>query len=57
MTEFSRALPASETPIPVATLKRRVVSICFFGAVAVAFIGWLFAISWLTVVFANWLLS
>jgi hypothetical protein len=46
---LSRAAPA--------TLKPRLSIICFLTAIAVAMLGWLFALGWLTFALARWSFS
>jgi hypothetical protein len=41
----------------VLSVRRRLVPICYLGALAVAVAGWLWAIGWATVELAKWLLS
>ncbi len=57
MIGFSETLPSNEHAVRTATLKQRLFPICYLGAVAVAMVGWLWAIGWTTLAVAKWLLA
>jgi hypothetical protein len=57
MTNSSETLTGSEHAVQAATLKQRLFPIGFLTAVAVAMVGWLLAIGWVTFAAAKWLLA
>jgi hypothetical protein len=54
---FAEIFPSSEHAVRTTTPKQRVFSICYLSAVAVAMVGWLWAIGWVTLAAAKWLLA
>jgi hypothetical protein len=57
MTNLSRTRTGSEHAVQAPTLKQRLFSIGFLTAVAVAMVGWLGAIGWITFAAAKWLFA
>ena len=58
MTNLSEArASSSEHAVQSLTLKQRLLPIGFLAAVAVAMVGWLGAIGWVTFAAAKWLLA
>jgi hypothetical protein len=57
MTGSSEILTGSGHAVQAATLKQRLFPIGFLTAVAVAMVGWLWAIGWVTFAAAKWLLA
>jgi hypothetical protein len=56
MTNLSETRTGSEYAVQAPTLKQRLFSIGFLTTVAVAMVGWLGAIGWVTFAAAKWLL-
>jgi hypothetical protein len=57
MTDLSETVTSSEHALQAATMKQRYFLIGFLTAVAVAMIGWLWAIGWVTFAAAKWLIT
>jgi hypothetical protein len=57
MTNSSETLTGREHAVQAATLRQRLFPIGFVTAVAVAMVGWLWAIGWVTFAAAKWLLA
>jgi hypothetical protein len=57
MANLSETVTSSEHAAPAATLKQRFFLISFLTAVAAAMVGWLWAIGWVTLAAAKWLLA
>ena len=57
MTNLSETLTSSEHAVEAPTLRQRLFPIGFLTAVAVAMVGWLWAIGWVTLAAAKWLLA
>jgi hypothetical protein len=55
MTNLSETVTSSEHAVQAVTLKQRFFLIGFLTAVAVAMVGWLWAIGWVTLAAAKWL--
>jgi hypothetical protein len=53
----SEILPANEPAVPTTTLKQRLISTCYLSAVAIAMVGWVWAIGWVAFATAAWLLA
>jgi hypothetical protein len=56
-SDLSETVTSSEHAAPAATLKQRFFLISFLTAVAAAMVGWLWAIGWVTLAAAKWLLA
>lgn len=54
---LSQALSRNEHAVRTVSLKQRLFPICYLGAVAVAMVGWLWAIGWVTFAVAKWMLA
>ena len=57
MTGLSETLTSNEHVVRIATLKQRLFPICYLSAIAGAMVGWLWAIGWITLAVAKWLLA
>lgn len=55
MTGSGKSLSRDERQI--ISLKQRLFPICYLSAVALAMVGWLWAIGWITLEAAKWLLT
>jgi hypothetical protein len=53
---FAKILPVTE-PAVRTTLKQRLVSTCFLSAVALAMVGWVWGIGWVSLEAAKWLFA
>jgi len=53
---FANILPVTE-PTVRTTLKQRLVSTCFLSAVALAMVGWVWGIGWVSLEAAKWLFA
>jgi hypothetical protein len=56
MFSLAKPLPSNENAAP-SRLKERLFPICFLGTIAVATIGWVWTIGWITLAAAKWLLA
>lgn len=57
MTDLTETVTASKHAVQPPTLKQRLFSTGFLTAVAVAMVGWLGAIGWVTFAAIRWLLA
>jgi len=57
MTNLSETRTSNEHALQAPTLKQRLFPIGFLVVVAVAMVGWLGAIGWVTLAAARWLLA
>jgi hypothetical protein len=58
MNIHTEIMPIEAAAVSTATLmKRRLSTICYLTAVAVAMLGWVTALGWTAVAVANWLFA
>lgn len=57
MSDLQQTLPASTVTARKDAFGQRLLPICYFGAIAIAMAGWVWAIGWVVLATANWLLA
>jgi hypothetical protein len=55
MNSHTESMPINAPTVSTGTWKQQLFTICFLTAGAVAMLGWLAALGWAAMAFANWL--
>jgi ABC-type enterochelin transport system permease subunit len=57
MNSLTENMPVEVIAISRATVKDRLLTVCYLTAISIAMLGWLSAFGWVTVAVAKWLLA